>query len=141
MKIFKLVKTIASKDGKLHFKRFAILETRYFAVYIHRIYESDKDEHLHSHPWNFCGVILKGSYVERYRNRYFNGSSVETRTLKPFMTLRGDQRYYHKIDRIVSGPVTTLFIVGRRSPKWYYWVDGKFVEHQDYRGMKNSSPM
>jgi hypothetical protein len=42
MKLFKWVKEIVSKDGKLHFKRFAILETDRFSIYIHRIYEGDK---------------------------------------------------------------------------------------------------
>lgn len=90
MKIFKWVKTIVSKDGKLHFKRFAILETERFAIYIHRIYESDKDEHLHSHPWHFWGMVLKGSYVERYKKYSTKDAWIETRTLKPFMQLRGD---------------------------------------------------
>lgn len=138
MKILKWVKTIVSKDGKLHFKRFAILETDRFAIYVHRIYESDKDEHLHSHPWHFWGLILSGSYIERYRKYSANGSWVETRVLRPFMSLKGDLRYYHKIDSIVRGPVTTLFVVGIRYHTWFYDVDGKSVEHNVYRKMKNS---
>ena len=67
MKIFKKVKEIVSKEGVLHFKRYAIIETSFFALYIHRIYEADKDEHMHNHPWSYLSLILNGSYVEHYK--------------------------------------------------------------------------
>ncbi len=135
MKLLRWVKTIASRDGKLHFKRFAIFESERFSIYIHRIYEGDKDEFLHSHPWRFWGIVLNGSYLERYRT----SSGSQTRELKPFKTLKGDLDYYHKIERILNGPVTTLFIVGQRYHTWFYDVNGTSVEHDVFRRNKERS--
>lgn len=139
MKLLRRVKTIRSKDDKLHFERFAILESDRFSIYVHRIYESDKDEYLHSHPWNFLGIILKGSYVERYKKEGEHGFWVESRTLKPFSISKGDLNYYHKIEHIVNGPVTTLFFVGRKYHTWFYDIAGRPVEHDVYRKRKRKS--
>jgi hypothetical protein len=67
--IIKLVKEIRSKEGILHFQRYELFKTPWFRCYLHRIFEGDKDLHLHNHPWNFLGIILKGSYIEELPNK------------------------------------------------------------------------
>jgi hypothetical protein len=61
----KLIKEIKSKDGKLHFRRWSLLDTPWFKIYIHGIYGPDEDLHLHNHPWDFKSFILSGSYIEQ----------------------------------------------------------------------------
>jgi len=70
--MFKKTKEIISKDGVLHFRRWKIILTPWFAIYIHAIYKADEDKHLHNHPWNFWSFVLKGSYTERLPNFKLN---------------------------------------------------------------------
>ncbi len=61
-----MVKEIVSKKGVVHFRRFRIIETPWFNLYLHKIYESDNEKHLHDHPFSFTSLVLKGSYKELY---------------------------------------------------------------------------
>ena len=165
MKLFQWVKEIRSKDGVLHFKRFAIIETSIFAVYIHKIYEADKDPYMHSHPWNFFGIVLKGSYTEQYRHvesitidklwdliPWTGAISIynKTRIKTPFGFGFGSRKYYHKILTINNGPVTTLFFTFGKHTPWYYYIDNDMkrfrdhtqcVENSDYRKLKNEGKL
>lgn len=49
---FRKVKEIVSRDGVRHFRRWAILQTRWFNIYLHCIEQSDQDKDLHSHQTN-----------------------------------------------------------------------------------------
>jgi len=44
--VFNKIKEITSKDGVLHFKRWNILSTRFFYIYLHGIYMPDDDKTL-----------------------------------------------------------------------------------------------
>lgn len=148
MKMLKLVKEIRSKNGVLHFKRYAILETTYFSVYWHKIYEHDRDVHMHSHPWVFFGIIIKGSYIEEYIKKNSWGSilnpigislSTAYRTKRPFGIVFGGRRYFHRIHRIENGPVTSLFFTFGKHQNWYYRTSfgrGGIVESEEYRKLK-----
>lgn len=127
---FKKVKTITSKTGELFFERWAIFEIQHFcALYIHRIHKSDRDPHLHTHPWNFVGLILKGAYIER---------TVEAVRLRSFGSIScAGRNFCHKIDEIVKGPVYSLFFVFGRHKPWYYSLG--HVESTVYRRLKNEN--
>lgn len=148
MKLFKLVKEIRSKNDVLHFRRYAILETSYFSIYWHKIYQHDHDLHMHSHPWAFFGIVVKGSYVEEYLKK----SSIESgfwidhtifttayRIKKPFSIGFGGRGYFHRIHKIENGPVTSLFFTFGKHQKWYYRIslgtDG-LMESERYRKLK-----
>lgn len=47
---FFLVKEIISKEGEVHFRRYRLLATPWFNIYIHNIRRSDEDIHMHDHP-------------------------------------------------------------------------------------------
>ena len=132
MKIFSKVKELRSREGELHFTRFAILESRLFSIYIHRIYHGDKDPYLHTHPWNFFGVVLKGAYWEKYWGR----KGITSR-YKGFLSCgRGNREYLHQISA-VEKPVTTLFITWGRKRPWSFLVDDQLVDSQEF--IKNKS--
>jgi hypothetical protein len=134
MKLLQWVKEIKSKSGILHFKRFAIIETTYFSIYIHKIYEADKDKHMHSHPWAFFGLVLNGSYIESYLK---DKDSVDYRIKSPFGVGFGGREYFHKIELITDGPVTTLFLTFGKHLPWYYSVEELKIESTEYRKLKN----
>ena len=153
MKFFKLVKEIRSKNGVLHFKRYAILETSYFSVYWHKIYEHDRDVHMHSHPWAFFGIIVKGSYVEEYIKKTNIGSILNPigislqsayRTKGPLSIGFGSRKYFHRIHRIENGPVTSLFFTFGKHQNWYYRTSlgrGGKIESEEYRRLKHEGKL
>jgi len=123
----KLIKEIKSKKGVVHFKRWRILTTPWFDVNIHGIYMADKDEHLHSHPWNIWTMVLWGGYNELHQN------GISSRTL--FNMSYRDTSEYHKIERMISKCFTLDIMSKRKSDgnEWGYLVDGKHVQHEEYR--------
>lgn len=136
MIFFKKILEIKSKAGILHFTRWAIFDSKYLRLYIHKINESDKD-HLHSHPWNFVSVILKGSYEEElldWKGWPTKQKPPTTLNLKKFLTITFMNRFkFHKIKRIVNGPVYSLVLTLGDHKDWYYMVDDCMVESNIYR--------
>lgn len=128
----KLIKEIKSKDGILHFRRWALLQTNYFSIFIHGIYKEDNDLHLHNHPWNILTIILKGSYIEELENNILNKRTF-------FNFGYRNRKKYHKIKELISKNVLSLaFVFGERNDNWGYLVDNKHVIHTEYRTNKNS---
>jgi len=131
-----LVKEIISKSGELHFRRWQLLKTLWFCVYIHGIYKEDQDDHLHNHPWSIWTMILWGSYVEELLMK--NGKD-KTHKVRTFLNMgyRNSDRF-HCIRQVVSKKVITLAIVGKRKEKeWGYHTEKGFVDHITYRNNKN----
>ena len=130
MKILKKVKEIRSKKGELHFKRFAIIETKLFSVYIHFIYKSDEDD-IHNHPWDFISIPLKGFYYELLE---------DGKVLKNKFSIR-KAKEYHKIlsiPREQELPIITLFFTGKKYNDWGYKLkDGSEITNSEYRKLKN----
>lgn len=128
MKLFPLVKEIVSKTGRLHFRRWAILERPRLRVYLHYIAEQDHDAHEHDHPWNFCSIILKGSYTE-----YSLGKKT---VAKPGKILFRNHSTPHKIGELHK-PTWTLVIAWGERKEWGYSTESGWVDNVTYRKMKN----
>ena len=128
----KLVKEIKSKQGVLHFRRYAILESKYLNLYIHYIHKEDLDQHLHNHPWNIFTVVLDGSYVELLENGVENN--------RKYLNFGyHNRKAYHKILKLNTRYVKTLAIAFGKKSDWGYSVDGKHIDHVEYRSNKNST--
>lgn len=140
MRFFSKAKEIRSRKGELHFERFAVVELPFFAIYIHRIHKADKDPHLHSHPWNFATITLKGSYLEKYLSTDLFCENQEVERLKrPGSFATANRNYFHKIEEILDGTVYTLFVTWGLSKEWHYLVNGSRIESMTYRHLKNSA--
>lgn len=127
----KLIKEIRSKEGELHFKRWRLIKTPWFEVYIHGIYMEDLDEHLHNHPWKIWTMILWGGYFEKIH-------TGRIRLRRPGHISYAKISDFHKIDKMKKVPTYSLAIVGKRiNPDWGYMVDGRFIDHLTYRENKN----
>lgn len=129
----KLIKEIKSKSGKLHFRRWEILKTPWFSIWIHGIYAPDEDKHLHNHPWDFKSIVLKGKYIEETENGNIIQYPVK------YNSRNGED--FHKIKKLISESVYTLFISTPIKRDWGYKVDGIFIKHDDYRKLKNESKL
>ena len=139
MKLLQLVKSIYSKEGILHFKRWALIESRWASIYLHKICESDQDRHCHTHPWNFISLILSGGYFEEVPSGAFKLFSSWTLNIK-----RAED--FHKIT-LVKKPTWTLVFAGKRRHEWGYWIDDDgfpfrgFIDSISYRQMKNKGEL
>lgn len=133
MKLFEIVKDIYSKERILHFRRWALFETKWASVYLHKICESDKDAHCHDHPWPFLSLILSGGYVEETPSGTFKLFRSWTLNVKKATD-------FHKIT-LVKKPTWTLVITGKRCRNWGYLVDDRFIDATTYRQMKNNGEL
>lgn len=135
MKLFKTVKKIVSKEGVLHFKRFAVVECKWFNIYIHTILKADEDPHLHDHPWDYVSLVLKGSFLEGSVDK--NKDSVMTALVRGSISMQKAERF-HKIVMLslASKMVKTLFFTGPRRREWGYDVDGTWIHNEIYRQNK-----
>jgi hypothetical protein len=70
--------SIGLKDGEdvifAYLTRYHLFKAFGFQLLIHNIHRSDSDRELHTHPWGWIGLILKGGYWEHrlsgvYRRR------------------------------------------------------------------------
>lgn len=134
-----LVKEIVSKQGVVHFRRYRLIQTPWFALYLHQICQSDKDVDMHSHPWNFQSLILKGAYKEAckyppdfdyiYINAYYPGDVIKHQA-----------RDAHKITLITKQVWTLVFTSGRHR-EWGYLTPNGWVSHAVYRKAKNEETL
>ena len=119
-----------SRQGVLHFRRWRIISTPWFSIYIHRIYMPDDDKYLHDHPWDYWSMVLTGSYNEE--------TTLQNKTYDPKQNLlipgscnSRMAEQFHKIKSLNTKSVTTLFITGKRRREWGYKV-GKYWIHNEY---------
>lgn len=119
---------IVSKTGEVHFRRYRLLATPWFSIYLHQILKSDEDLDMHDHPWDFESMILSGAYSEFSKkepdfkhieyNKYYAGDCIKHKATDA-----------HKI--ILRSPsVWTLVCVSGRERDWGYqtskgWIDDK----------------
>ena len=137
--MLKLVMNIVSKKGITHFKRWSIIQSKWFNIYIHAIYVADLDKHCHDHPWNFMSIILKGTYIEKVINKHPKHNRYISYLTRSFWsnTFKWNKaETTHKIDKIMDGPVYTLFITGKNRRDWGYDVDGTWYQWEEYHSIK-----
>lgn len=136
-----LIREIKSQEGVLHFQRWRLIQTPWFAVYIHRIFKADEDKHCHDHPWSFLSVILSGGY-SAYWPLYESAVIACHKSSRTGWLVRnvvtGSIKYYkstqpHRITRLINGPTTSLIFTGPRHREWGYDVDGEWVHNKEYR--------
>lgn len=125
-----LEKEIMSRQGVLHFRRWRIISTPWFGIYIHRIYKADDDKYLHDHPWDYWSMVLTGSYNEQTETLIRPGHAKENMLIPGSCNSRMAEQF-HKIKSLNTKSVTTLFVTGKRRRDWGYKV-GKYWVHNEY---------
>lgn len=146
-----LIKEIVSKQGIVVFRRYRLLQTPWFAIYIHNLLQSDQDPDLHDHPWSYKSIILSGAYREisayspRFRtlhvNKYYAGDVIEH--------VAED---IHQITLLAPSVWTLVFTSGREREWGYRYVlnNGgdwdqcrqiEWVDHKTYRRLKNEDKL
>lgn len=134
-----LLLEIKNKKGELHFRRYGI-KTPWFGIFLHFIYKADEEKHLHDHPWNYVSLCLYGHFTEEYNNPKFNVQPcvpVIYQDCRAGKIIIREAKRFHKIHKLYSKVVCTLFLTGSEKRNWGYWLDDNtWVDHETYRKMK-----
>lgn len=94
------------KKQNFFMRRYRLIATPWFTVFLHKIHRDTEPDNFHTHDWNAWSFIF-GGYTEeimgegKYKRRFFNRVSA----YKP-----------HRIE--VQKPVWTIFIHGRACNRW-----------------------
>lgn len=133
----KLIREIKDQSGGLVFRRWLLLRTPWFDVFVHGMYDprGDRDAHCHDHPWSFLRVILWGGYTEwlqtppntRYVYRCPGNISV--------MPAAGK---YHRVLRLLEETSYSLVFASRKRREWGYWTSEGWIDHNTYRLRKRA---
>jgi len=124
--------------GELYLRRWRIVQTPWFAVYLHKIATPDKDRDLHDHPWSFLSLILRGGYDEE-RLVYDNGLDGDmcSKMFRRGWLSLGWRRATdaHRITRLHRTPTWTLVLTGPRRRSWGFYTDAGYRDWKTYLGV------
>lgn len=111
---------IRGADGSLYLWRLRIVQTPWFAVYLHAIHRPDHDSELHDHPWDFVSFVLRGGYAEQMLVRGGSANWMDWRTVRWFNVKRAESA--HRIIHLRRTPTWTLVFCGRRRREWGFYT-------------------
>ena len=103
--------------SQTYLSRLRIVQTPWFALYLHRMDGPDSRPTLHDHPWNIVSVVLRGGYVERRLNPK-DMTVNERRRVRWVNVMRTHDA--HAITTLLRVPTWTLLFVGPRVRTWGY---------------------
>lgn len=134
----KVLKEIKSKTGELVFRRYHLFTTPWFHCWLHEWHRADEDRHMHSHPWNFFGIILKGGYIEETLDGEFKRS--------PGSIIKGKYHHVHKVKKLLAPKGYTLFFAGKKTYGWGFrkdYPDGSYsmIPNEEYRKRKREGSL
>jgi hypothetical protein len=124
-------------DGDPYLDRLRLIETPWFAVFLHHIHRPDKDPDPHDHPWTFWSWVIAGSYREQmWPDKRLAGTGTGQYVIRERgrWSLRHLDRKAAHLIRDIDGPLWTLVITGRSggTESWGFWVHGEFVPWRTY---------
>lgn len=130
---------IRGPDGSLYMRRLRLIQTPWFAVYLHKIVRPDADRELHDHPWDFVSLILRGGYIEETEGRGPGFTYRQKVWRKPFRLVRHKAEDFHRIDALSDVPAWTLVFCGRRRREWGFKTDKGWVRWDQYLARKEAA--
>jgi hypothetical protein len=123
-------------SGEVYLHRLRILQTPWFAVYLHDLNLPDTDNDPHDHPWVFTSFIVRGGYTETVfcsEDRTTAAGKYDTckRTWNRRSIHKMKMDRAHKITS-VQPRTRSLIVAGRRKASWGFWTENGFVDWHDY---------
>lgn len=138
-------------DGDVYMRRLRIVQTPWFAVYLHRFDAPDPGVDLHDHPWWFGSLVLRGGYIEQRfdaRDACAQAEAAERidrvwRLAVPAArgesVVRGRWSWRsmpltecHTIRELLRVPTWTLVVCGPRRRSWGFYEPSGWVPSQSY---------
>jgi hypothetical protein len=115
-------------------KRWRLVQTPLFGVYVHFIYREDLDPVPHDHPWRFASLVLRGGYVEELHEHPGSGQHRWVAHAVGSWH-RFPLAYAHRIIAVGSH-TTTLVFVGRKVRSWGFYDGPSWVDYRDALGLR-----
>lgn len=141
-----------------YMKRYWFIVTPWFKMRVHEILRSDREFHLHSHPWTFITLILFGGYWELrpvwlegkdgwhyYQDKPRHDSEIIEEIgpegerevfyktwYGPGSIIRRKAGEYHRVILPEGQITTTLFMTGQQQVDWGFLREGRFVFWREY---------
>lgn len=111
-------------------------------IRIHKILSSDKDRHMHDHPWASTSVILKQGYWEWMPDDQSQMAEIDLMCChrvwrKPgdVITRKARDRHSIELDKDKSGneiPSWSMFIMGPLEQQWGFYTENGKEYWRDY---------
>lgn len=130
----------ADAEGGPYLRRWWLIpRNRLFNIYLHHFLRDDDDRALHDHPWAWCSILLRGSYLEHT----IDAGGVHKRTLRTAGSIKCSlPRRAHRIELIhewsggritsLASPCWTIFITGPVVRKWGFHCAKGWVPWQAF---------
>jgi hypothetical protein len=109
-------------EGAEYLRRYFIVETDWFRIYLHKISLSDADPCMHDHPWRFISIILRGGYREHTPHGTFDR--------KPGRILYHGIPWLHRLE--LSKPAWTIVIGGAVKRVWGFMTPTGWEPFEEY---------
>ncbi len=110
--------------------RYYLLKWRGWALFLHRIKQSDPPGVMHSHPWSWLSVVFG-----RYDEDRLTVSGIERRVRRFFNFCRAGEP--HRVE-LTHGPVWTLLVHAPRNCPWVVFdMAGRVLEVEPWTGTDN----
>ena len=138
--------TLKRSDGQVYLDRWGIESKRIGGIFLHRMTAPDPGVDLHTHPWVFCSLILRGGYdEERTSTRLAQGTAKWALDALPTVLRRGHLtirnpwrvRYLglnecHRITHLHDKTSWSLVVHGPWRQQWGFWTPNGFVDEESY---------
>lgn len=128
--------TIPCENGLNYLTRLRVIQTPWFGVYLHDLYEPDSDRDPHDHPWDFTSFIVKGGYLEKVW-------PIPHILMDVSYKRRWNKYSWHKMTRDMAHRITSvdpgtrsLIFVGKRTRNWGFFTEDGWMSWQDYEKAK-----
>lgn len=119
--------TLKDSTGEVYLFRRRLVQTPWAAIYLHDIANGDEQPELHSHPFPFISLVLRGGYAENVAHPEGLEQGPVFRRVHLAGELNVFPRGHGKVHAIVTAlPGTrTLVLAGRRRDSWGWFVPGR----------------
>ena len=104
-----------------------IPRNRFFNIYLHKFMRSDDDRAFHDHPWLWCSILLRGSYVEWSHPRVGDALLAHVERFNAGTIRIHRARYAHRLVVDQDASCWTLFITGPRTREWGFHCPNGWV--------------
>lgn len=116
----------------VYLDRLRIIQTPWFAIWLHRLGEPDRDRHLHDHPRPFVSLVLRGGYVEElpWPSTLSGTCGGYTSHVRWLNIKRATD--LHRIVSLDRTPTWTLVFCGPLRRRWGFVTEDGWVDHEAY---------
>lgn len=115
---------IDENNGREFLKRWRLLQTPWFSIFVHRMQVPDPGTDLHDHPWGFASLVLRGGYTEVLADSRRADDEQVTRHRPRWSLARVRLDQAHTVVTLDRSPTWTLIVTGRTPRRWGFYVDG-----------------